>query len=706
MNYVIWPVLAHLLLFLLENGYPANMQKITNYQGGKTMKPYTRTIKLALSVAFLFICLLPSVVMAAGLLKPLDKKDENSVKIKSHHVDVVINNGFAQTKVEQVFFNSGSHDLEAIYSFPLPKQASLSEVSLWIGGKEVIGEVLAKEKAKKVYEEQKAKGNDTALAEKNDYKTFDVKVFPVKAKGETKVKLVYYQPLEIDLNVGRYVYPLEEGGVDDERISFWAVDSEVKESFSFNLKLKSAFPVKDVRVPHYENKAIINTSGKGSKQETYTVNLDFKENATLSNDIVFYYRLEDTTPARVELIPYKADKQGEGTFMAVVTPGASLKPIQNGTDWTFVLDVSGSMAGGKISSLVDGVSKVIGKMGANDRFRIVTFNDRAEEFSGGYITATAENVRNALAKISSISANGGTDLFSGLAKAYKGLEADRITGIVLVTDGVANIGTTQHSAMVDLIRKNDYRLFTFVIGNSANEPLLGTLAEESGGFAMNVSSRDDIVGRIIQAKAKVLNECIYDAKLKFHGDSVKDITPSFAGNLYMGQQLVLFGKYKHPGEVKLEFTGKVGNVSKSWTCQAVLPEKDTANPEIERLWALSAIEDVMKRIRMEGESNPLMNRIVELGTEYSLVTDYTSMVVVSDSEMEAMGMKRLNADRVNRERAAQTEKEKQPATNYRTDNRSSGSGMFNGASAHSVGSGPVGPLFLILAYFIRRRSGK
>lgn len=647
MNYVIWPVLAHLLLFLLENGYPANMQKITNYQGGKTMKPYTRTIKLALSVAFLFICLLPSVVMAAGLLKPLDKKDENSVKIKSHHVDVVINNGFAQTKVEQVFFNSGSHDLEAIYSFPLPKQASLSEVSLWIGGKEVIGEVLAKEKAKKVYEEQKAKGNDTALAEKNDYKTFDVKVWPVKANGETKVRLVYYQPLEIHLNVGRYVYPLEQGGVDDERISF----SEVKETFAFNLTLKSSFPVKDVRLPHYENKAVINASGKGSKQETYTVNLDFKEGATLSNDVVFYYRLEYTTPARVELIPYKADKQGEGTFMAVVTPGASLKPIQNGTDWTFVLDVSGSMAGGKINSLVDGVSKVIGKMGANDRFRIVTFNDRAEEFSGGYITATAENVRNALAKISSISANGGKDLYSGLAKAYKGLEADRITGIVLVTDGVANIGTTQHSAMLDLIRKNDYRLFTFVIGNSANQPLLSNLAEESGGFAMNFSSREYIAGWIIRAKAKVLHECIYDAKLKFHGDSVKDITPSFAGNLYMGQQLVLFGKYKRHGAVKLEFTGKVGNVEKSWVCQTVLPEKDTSNPEIERLWALSSIEDEMKKIRMEGESNPLMNRIVKLGTEYSLVTDYTSMVVLNDAEMEVMGMKRSNTDIVSRERA-------------------------------------------------------
>jgi Ca-activated chloride channel family protein len=83
------------------------------------MKPFIQTIKATIFAALLFISFLPSPVMAAGLLKPIDRKDESSVKIKSHSVDVVINNGFAQTKVEQVFFNSGSKDLEAIYSFPL-----------------------------------------------------------------------------------------------------------------------------------------------------------------------------------------------------------------------------------------------------------------------------------------------------------------------------------------------------------------------------------------------------------------------------------------------------------------------------------------------------------------------------------------------------------------------------------------------------------
>ena len=657
-----------------------------------------------LRTAVLLGLVLPSVTLAAGLLKPLNAGDKDLVAIRSHTVDVLINNGFSRTTVDQVFFNSGTSDLEAVYSFPVPKQASLSELSLWIGGKEVLGEVLPKEKAKQVYQDQKAKGNDTALAEKNDVKTFDVRVWPVKARGETRVRLVYYQPVEIDLNVGRYVYPLEEGGVDDERISFWSVDSRVKETFSFNLTLKSAFPVKDVRLPQYESQAKIDKTG-GNNGQVVTAKLDSREGGSLDKDIVFYYRLDDTVPARVEIVPYRDGAKGDGTFMAVVTPGASLKPLHKGSDWTFILDVSGSMQGDKIGSLVSGVNKVIGNMAPADRFRIVTFNDRAEDFTGGYVQATPDKVREVLGKINAISASGGTDLFSGLAKAYQGLDSDRTTGIVLVTDGVANLGTTKHAALVNLIRNNDYRLFAFIIGNSANQPLLDSLAKESGGFSMNISSRDDIAGRLIQAKAKVFHECIANASLKFQGGAVKDLTPSSVGKLYMGQQLVVFGRYGRPGEVRLEFSGRVGNEEKTWTCTAVLPEKETANPEIERLWALSAIDGVMEKIRMDGESNSLLNRIVDLGTEYSLVTDYTSMVVVNDNDRESMGLSNDNADRVARERVAAKDRDSRAPSSTRADKGSDG-GMFKGVSAPSVGSGPVGPFFLMMAWFLKRRAGK
>ncbi len=279
------------------------------------------------------------------------------MRIASHHVDVTINNGFARTEVDQLFANDSSTPLEGQYSFPLPKQASLSELSLWIDGREIVGEVIEKERAKAIYEDEKQQGRQTALAEKNDYKTFDVRIGNVPAAGDVRVRLVYYQPLEIDLNVGRYLYPLAEGNVDEERNAFWSTDDRVDGIFQFNLQLKSAFPVKDVYLPGLEQEAVVN-----EEEGRYTVAINRSEGSRLNKDIVFYYRLDDQNPARVELIPYKEDPSAEGSFMLVVTPAADLKPITEGTDWTFVLDVSGSMGGEKIATLTRGVGQVIKQM--------------------------------------------------------------------------------------------------------------------------------------------------------------------------------------------------------------------------------------------------------------------------------------------------------------------------------------------------------
>ena len=161
-------------------------------------------------IACLTLLALLSPCWGAGLLNPINGSAD-AVYMKSHHIDVTINNGFARTEVDQVFGNNSGRDLEATYSFPLPKQASLSELSLWIDGHEVLGEVLEKQQARQVYQQQRDQGKDTALAEKNDYKTFEVKVSPVRAQGQTRVRLVYYQPLEIDSNIGRYLYPMGRG---------------------------------------------------------------------------------------------------------------------------------------------------------------------------------------------------------------------------------------------------------------------------------------------------------------------------------------------------------------------------------------------------------------------------------------------------------------------------------------------------------------
>ncbi|MBF0226559.1 MAG: VWA domain-containing protein [Desulfobacterales bacterium] len=682
------------------------------------MKKLIKKFKMFYGVLFLLLGIALN-SNAAGLLKPLSGNDSEII-MKSHHVKVIINNGFAKTEVDQIFQNNGNVDKEALYVFPLPTKASLSEVSFWVDGKEILGEVMEKEEAKKTYLEQKAKGNNTVLAEKDDYKRFEIRIYPVRANSDTRVRLVYYQPINIELNIGRYVYHLEEGGNESENSAFWSIDNKVKESFKFDLELKSVFPIKGVRVPDYKQAVIkkFQSDSEEMTREIYKVSIDSaEEGIELKKDIVVYYRLDDDVPARVELIPYKENLSKAGTFMLVVTPGATLNRIPTGCDWAFVLDVSGSMDGSRIATLVEGVGKVISQLSDKDRFRIITFNNRVRDFSGGYINATKSNINDILQKIKSIRADGSTALYAGLEMAYEGFDSNRTTGIILVTDGVANVGPTQQSNFLALHKKYDIRLFTFVIGNSANSPLLERLARDSGGFAMNISTSDEVIGRIIQAKAMVFNECIYDAEINFSGNEIIDITPSKIGNIYVGQQIVMFGRYRDAGEITIELKGKIGGNEQVWKCSANLPEMDIDNPEIERLWALSQIEGTMEVIREKGVNQDLKKKVVELGTEFSIVTDYTSMIVLQEEESENAGLQNLNANRVAKEREAEAQKLNKPIKSYRADNnppsnnqtvqrQNSNQGMFKGVKSPNIGSGPVGPIFVIIAAWAMRRKQK
>jgi Ca-activated chloride channel family protein len=695
---------------------PAKIRnKTPNTQGGQIMKETRhnrRLIPLLAILPILLIALFANSALAAGLLKPVGGSSDSALTISSHRVDVTINNGFVRTEVDQTFANAGNSVIEGLYSFPLPKQASLSELSLWVDGREILGEVIEKRKAKQIYAEQKAQGNQTALAEKNDFKTFDVKVGNISAQSETRVRLVYYQPLEIDLNVGRYLYPLSEGNVDEERIAFWSTDDKVAGPFHFHLRLKSAFPVKDIRLPGLDQEATIQRSGGMGEENSgdiIDVTIDRPEGANLNKDIVFYYRLDDSTPARIELVPYKAAPNSEGTFMLVVTPAAGLQPISEGTDWTFVLDNSGSMGGHKITTLADGVSKVLGQMNPNDRFRIITFNNSANELTSGYVNASQEQVQHWIAKVKSIQSGGGTNLFAGLKKAYRRLDDDRTSGVVLVTDGVANVGNTEQRAFLNLLRDYDIRLFTFVIGNSANQPLLDRLAKDSGGFAMNISDADDITGRLLQAKAKALHQNLHNVEIEIDGERVTDLTPKTIGNLYLGQQAIQFGRYQGAGDVQITMKARVSGQERKWHTQATLPDVDTANPELERLWALAKIEQKMEQVREQGESEQLRKQITDIGVNYSLVTDYTSMLVVTDDVMETQGIQRRNADRVQAERKAQQQRASQPMQNHRVDSGSNNSqGSFNNRPSPGIGSGsgPVGILAVPLIAWLNRRKNQ
>jgi Ca-activated chloride channel family protein len=643
---------------------------------------------------------------AAGLMTPV-QGSLDELRIKQHHVSVVIEDGYAVTTVDQTFFNPHQQALEAVYSFPVPTQASVGEFTYWIDGKPVTGEVLEKDRARDLYQQEKAQGRETALTEQDAYRTFDIHVYPVRPQDDVRIRLVYLQPVHLDQGVGRYVYPLEEGGVDEERLAFWTYNEIVDEAFSFDLSLRSSYPVDSFRLPQHPQAVITAQSsqiwavslGNGSTaaaMEPAVSGRASPQALKLDQDIVVYWRHQAGLPGSIDMVTHRPESNARGTFMLTMTPGDDLAPIQTGRDWVIVLDCSGSMQG-KYQSLVEGVRKGLQRLPNNDRFRIVLFNDRARELSKGYVPASNRNVNTYIKRLEATEPGGGTNLYAGLELGYKHLDADRPSAILLVTDGVANIGVTEKTDFLRLLEQHDVRLFSFVMGNSANRPLLEGMTKVSNGFYTDISNGDDIAGRLIQTAGKLSHEAYRDLELKIDGVRVKDLTPARIGSLYRGQQLTVFGHYWGDGLGKVEIAGKVSGRKVAYQSALDFPRRSELNPELERLWAYATIQDLQNRMDYLGHDSDSEEAITDLAVEYGLVTDYTSMLVVRDEVFDQLGIDRHNAGRVAAEQHARQQRGGSAVRDHRQDTQQpafSKPRAYPGSGGN--GSGSVGPLTLLL----------
>jgi Ca-activated chloride channel family protein len=300
----------------------------------------------------------------------------------------------------------------------------------------------------------------------------------------------------------------------------------------------------------------------------------------------------------------------------------------------------------------------------------------------------------------------GTNLYAGLEQGLRSLDADRTGAIVLVTDGVANVGETGQRHIMELIRKNDIRLFTFVLGNSANRPLLEGLARVSNGFAVNISNSDDIVGQLLTATSRVTHQALHDVKVEIEGIKTADLAPRALGSLYRGQQLVVFGHYWGDGMAEVRLRARISGEDKLYQTRFAFPAQATENPEVERLWAYARVEEAMQEISDYGEDADLRQAVVDLGVEYGLVTDYTAMVVVADDVFEKRGIDRTNRARRGIEEAARQMRGDRPAVSRRVDTQQP---MYTSNRASHSGSGALDAWTLLalapLALFLWRRRG-
>ena len=579
---------------------------------------------------------------AAGLLVA-DGGFGGVLEMKEHTVNVTINNGVAVTEVEQIFLNTENRQVEALYTFPVPKGASVANFSMWINGKEMIGEVLEKQRAREVYESYKRQPTprDPGLLEQVDYKTFEMRIFPINAGAEQRVRLTYYQQLDSDHDWASYVYPLAT-------TTRQGIDQRVTDRLSLNLRVLSEIPIVEMTSPSHGGDVVI----ADHSRKFYEASLETSE-GDLTRDVVIAYH---TSRPRTGIDVITSKPAGEdGYFMLTLTAGEELATLDRAMDYVFVLDISGSMGNdGKLLVSKQSVQAFIDALGPDDRFEVIAFNVQPELAFSGLRDADERGKADAAAFLETQQARGGTVLGPAITTAYKYGDPDRPLNVVILSDGM-----TEQNERAELLRligqgPAHARVFCIGVGNEVNRPLLEQLAEDAGGLAAFLSRGDDFERQAQAFRRKLTRPVATDLRIDVAGVEVYDVEPGVLPNLYHGSPITMFGRYRGGGDARVTIEGDVAGRAISQNASIAMPEADAGNSEIERMWALQRVDRLLKQADRAGSRDGVIDQIVDLGERYSIVTQYTSFIVLeNDGEYRRWRIERRNADRIGRDRTKQ-----------------------------------------------------
>ena len=160
-----------------------------------------------------------------------------------------------------------------------------------------------------------------------------------------------------------------------------------------------------------------------------------------------------------------------------------------------VLDRSGSMEGEKIERAKEAAIMALNMLDERDILSVVTYSDTVSVL----VPATkVSDRRDIIRMIRSIYADGSTALFAGVSKGAaevrKFYDQNRVNRVILLSDGLANIGPDSPAALGDLgasLGKAGISVSTIGLGLGYNEDLMVRLARKSdGNHAFVENSRD------------------------------------------------------------------------------------------------------------------------------------------------------------------------------------------------------------------------
>ncbi len=551
------------------------------------------------------------------------------LEVKYHHVDVKIREQAAVTYIDQEFYNPTQSRLEGYYLFPIPKGAIIKKFSMFVNGKETEAELLDAKKARKIYEDIVRQQRDPALLEYQDRDLFKARIFPIEPRSTKRVKISYNQILTRDNGTIEYLYPL-----NTEKFS-----AKPLKDVAINVDIRTSDTLKNVYCTSHEAEIV-------RKKRGHAI-ISFEErNTKPDTDFKIYYNT-DKSKVGLSMLACR-DKGGDGYFFLNISPGIDLDQGEIlEKDITFVLDVSGSMAGKKLTQAKKALLFCVENLNKGDRFQVIRFSTEAEALFKNLRKVNDANLKSARKFINNLKAIGGTHIEEALKLALNGKSSDdRPHMIIFITDGKPTIGETNEKTLVKKVKDTNTgktRIFTFGIGNDINTHLLDKITVITRAYRSYISPEEDIEIKISNFYSKVQSPVLTDLRLEFEDIRVLKTYPKDLPDLFRGSSITILGRYRSHGKTKAVLKGKVRGKSKRFEYEISFPEQDTSNDFLPPLWAARHIGYLLDQIRLNGEDRELVEEITQLAREHGIVTPYTSYLILED-ERKRVARRELDYD--------------------------------------------------------------
>ena len=183
-----------------------------------------------------------------------------------------------------------------------------------------------------------------------------------------------------------------------------------------------------------------------------------------------------------------------------------------------VLDRSGSMAGAKLEKAKQAAGVALDQLGPDDVFSLVAYDDEVQVLIPPQRVKDREEMKREIARIRD---GGSTALYAGVEKGAaqlrKYFDKEKVNRIVLLSDGIANVGPSSPSELAKLgkeLRGEGFGVSTVGLGDDYNEDLMTALAEASHANYYYVKDAEKLPGVFKDELGTVKNAVARNVKIR------------------------------------------------------------------------------------------------------------------------------------------------------------------------------------------------